>query len=128
MNRHIALGLTLLIGASIGAAAVDTLRAQSKIPGAYIIVDINTFNNAEQFKTLIPKLGPANAAFGVKPIVQTETVIGLDGPPPKRIAIIPFDSVDKAKAWAGSAAVKEITDIRVKTTSSRSFIVESLSN
>jgi uncharacterized protein (DUF1330 family) len=128
MNRHISFGLVLLVGASIGAAAVDTLLAQSRTPGAFIIVDISAFNNAEEFKTIIPKLGPANAAFGVKPIVQTETMVGLDGTPPKRLAIIPFDSVDKAKAWADSAAVKEITGIRTKTTSSRSFIVESLSN
>jgi uncharacterized protein (DUF1330 family) len=128
MNRYVKLGLILLAGASIGAAAVNTLRAQGKIAGAYVIIDINAFTNAEEFKTLIPKLGPANAAFGVKPIVQTETTIGLDGTPPKRLAIIPFDSVDKAKAWTDSAAVKEITGIRTKTTSSRSFIVEGLPN
>src|SRR5580693_742793 len=102
MNRYVKLGLILLAGASIGAAAVNTLRAQGKIAGAYVIIDINAFTNAEEFKTLIPKLGPANAAFGVKPIVQTETTIGLDGTPPKRLAIIPFDSVDKAKAWTDS--------------------------
>jgi uncharacterized protein (DUF1330 family) len=128
MNRHISIGLVLLVGVAIGATAVDTLVAQSKAPGAYVVVDIDNFDNPEGFKTLIPKLGPANAAFGVKPIVQTENAIGLDGAPPKRFAILPFDSVDKAKAWSDSPAVKEITGIRTKTTSSRSFIVEGVSN
>jgi hypothetical protein len=55
MDRHIDLGLILLASASIGAAATNTLRAQSRTPGAYVIVDINAFNNAEEFKTLIPE-------------------------------------------------------------------------
>ena len=86
--------MAILASAALGTTAINVLYAQNKSPGAYVIVDINAFNNAEEFKTLIPKLGPANAAFGVKPIVQTETAVGLDGTAPKRFAIIPFDSVD----------------------------------
>jgi uncharacterized protein (DUF1330 family) len=41
---------------------------------------------------------------------------------PKRFVIIGFESVDKAKAWDASPAQKEVNDIRMKNTKSRSFI------
>ena len=54
------------------------------------------------FKTLGPKAGPANEAFGGKFIVRTEAITSLDGTPPKRIVVIAFDSIEKAKAWDAS--------------------------
>jgi Domain of unknown function (DUF1330) len=42
---------------------------------------------------------------------------------PRAIVIIGFDDVEKAKAWNESAAQKEVNDIRLKNTKSRSFIV-----
>jgi uncharacterized protein (DUF1330 family) len=76
------------------------------------------------FKTLLPKAGPAATAFGGKFIMRTENIVATDGTPPKRFVVIGFDNIDKAKAWEASPAQKEVTDIRLKSTKSRQFIVD----
>jgi uncharacterized protein (DUF1330 family) len=124
MNQRIALSLAMLAGVAIGAAAVNGLNAQTKAPGAYAVVDLSEINNPDLFKTLLPKAEPASAAFGGKFIIRTENIVGLDGTPPKRVVVIAFDSMDKAKAWHASAATKEVDEIRLKSTTSRSFIAD----
>jgi uncharacterized protein (DUF1330 family) len=88
-----------------------------------VIVDISQVNNPDGFKQLFPKAPPAVAAFDGQFLTRTEKITALDGTPPKRFVIIGFESVDKAKAWDASAAQKEVNDIRMKNTNSRSFIV-----
>ena len=121
-TRYVTL-LSLLAGAAIGALSVGGLYAQTKSPGAYVIVDISQVNNPDGFKQLFPKAPPAVAAFDGQFLTRTEKITALDGTPPKRFVIIGFESVDKAKAWDASAAQKEVNDIRIKNTNSRSFIV-----
>ena len=121
-TRHLTL-LSLLAGAAIGALSVGGLYAQTKSPGAYVIVDISQVTNPDGFKQLFPKAPPAVAAFDGHFLTRTEKITALDGTPPKRFVIIGFESVDKAKAWDASAAQKEVNDIRMKNTNSRSFIV-----
>jgi uncharacterized protein (DUF1330 family) len=121
-TRYVTL-LSLLAGAAIGALSVGGLYAQTKSPGAYVIVDISQVTNPDGFKQLFPKAPPALAAFDGHFLTRTEKITALDGTPPKRFVIIGFESVDKAKAWDASAAQKEVNDIRMKNTNSRSFIV-----
>jgi uncharacterized protein (DUF1330 family) len=123
MNRPFALGLAMLAGGAIGATAVNGLRAQDKAPGAYVVVDISAINNPDTFKTLFPIAGKAIADFGGKYVVRTDNVTGLDGTPPKRFVVIAFDSMDKANAFHASAGMKQVDDIRMKSTNSRQFIV-----
>jgi uncharacterized protein (DUF1330 family) len=42
--------------------------------------------------------------------------------------MLAFDSVEKAQAWSDSAATKEVTAARIKTTDSLSFMVEGFAN
>jgi uncharacterized protein (DUF1330 family) len=121
-TRHVVV-LSLLAGAAIGALSVGGLYAQTKSPGAYVIVDISQITNPDGFKQLFPKAPPAVAAFDGHFVTRTEKITALDGTPPKRFVIIGFESVEKAKAWDTSAAQKEVNDIRMKNTNSRSFIV-----
>jgi len=124
MNQRIALGLAMLAGVAIGAAAVSELNAQNKAPGAYAVIDISEISNPDVFKTLLPKTAPSMDAFGGKNVILTENIVGLDGTPPKRFVVIAFDSMEKAKAWDSSPAQKEITGIRTKSTKSRAFIAD----
>jgi hypothetical protein len=43
MNRHIALGLAMVAGAALGAAAVQGLHAQAK-PPIYLVTEIDAPN------------------------------------------------------------------------------------
>ena len=123
MKTNHRLALTLLTGAALGAAVITGLNAQAKAPGAYVVVDITDISDPEGFKALLPKAPPALAAFDGRFIARTEKITALGGAPPKRFIIIAFDSVDKANAWNDSPAQKEVNDIRLKSTKSRSFIV-----
>jgi uncharacterized protein (DUF1330 family) len=110
MNQRIALGLAMLAGAAIGAAAVNGLNAQTKAPGAYAGVDISEVTNPDD--------------FGGKFVIRTDNISALDGTPPKRFVVIAFDSAEKAKAWDKSPAQDEVNAIRKKSTQSRTFIAD----
>jgi uncharacterized protein (DUF1330 family) len=101
------LAIALVTGVAIGGAVIQGLHAQAT-PPTYAVVDISDVTDPEGFKALLPKAGPANAAFGGKFIVRTENITAFDGTPPKRFVVIAFDSLDKAKAWNESAAQKQI--------------------
>jgi uncharacterized protein (DUF1330 family) len=123
MNRATKCAMAILACAALGTTAGNVLYAQNKSPGAYVIVDISEITNPDGFKQLLPKAPAAVAAFNGQFITRTEKITAFDGTPPKRFVIIGFESVEKAKAWDASAAQKEINDIRIKNTKSRSFIV-----
>jgi uncharacterized protein (DUF1330 family) len=123
MNRPTKWAIAVLSCAALGTTAINVLYAQNKSPGAYVIVDISEVTNPDGFKQLFPKAPPAVAAFDGHFVTRTEKNTALDGTPPKRFVIIGFDSVEKAKAWDASAAQKEVNDIRMKNTNSRSFVV-----
>jgi uncharacterized protein (DUF1330 family) len=130
MNHYFTLGLTVIVSASLGAAAVQTLKAQAK-PPAYVVVDIGDTTDAEGFKAVIasPAISPARtAALGGHYVIRTNEVTALDGSPSRRFVLIAFDSKEKAQAWYDTPDVKEINTIRSKTTRSRAFIVEGLAN
>jgi len=125
MNQRIALGLAMLAGAAFGAVAVNELKAQSKAPGAYGIIDISEITDSEIFtKQLLPKATPPVTAFGGQFVVRTENTVAINGTPPKRFVVIAFDSMEKAKAWENSPAQKEVDALREKSTKSRAFIAD----
>ena len=124
MKTFYTVSLAMLAGVALGSTAVNGLRAQSKAPGAYAVIDISEVTNPDVFKTLLPKTTASNAAFGGENVIRTEKIVPLDGTPPKRFVVISFDSMDKAKAWDASPAQKEITNIRERSTKSRQFIVD----
>jgi uncharacterized protein (DUF1330 family) len=128
MNRSIALGLAMLAGGVIGATAVNGLHAQGKAPGAYAVIDISAITNADVFKSVVAKAGPALQESGGHYIARTEKITNIDGAPPARFVIIAFDSVAQAQAWDKTAAQQEVDSLRKQSTTSRAFIVEGMSN
>ena len=127
MKTRYAMILSMLAGAALGAVSVGGLYAQGKAPGAYVVIDISEIKDPEVFKTIFAKTGSA-APFSGHTVVATEKIEPLHGTPPKRFVVTAFDNAEKAKAWDASAAGKEITAIREKSTTSRAFIVEATVN
>lgn len=125
MKTNYKLALTLLAGATLGAATIHGIQAQTK-PLAYVVVDIAEMTDPVQYRTLIPKALDAISAFKGRYVMRGEKITSLDGTPPKRFVVIAFDSVETAKAWSDSAAQKEIDAIRTRSSKSRSFIVEGM--
>jgi uncharacterized protein (DUF1330 family) len=128
MKPQYAVALALAAGFGLGVTAIQGLHAQAK-PPAYVVIDINEISDASGFKAVIDR-GPGNDAAvkdtGGRFLARTQNVTALDGTAPKRFIIIAFDSVEKAKAWNDTAYIKETNAIRIKTTKSRSFIVEGM--
>jgi uncharacterized protein (DUF1330 family) len=125
MKTSYNLAIAVAAGAAVGGSVIQGLHAQGT-PPTYAVVDISNVTDPEGFKALVPKAGPATAAFGGKFIVRTENIMASDGTAPKRFVIIAFDSLAKAKAWDASEAQKEVTAIRMKNSTSRQFFVEGM--
>jgi uncharacterized protein (DUF1330 family) len=130
MDRRFSIGLAMIASALFGAVAGSGLNAQGKSPGAYAIVDISEMTDPNLFKDqLLPKVTPAIlAASGGHYLVRTDKATARDGTPPARFVVIAFDDMAKANAWATSPSQKEVDAIRMKSTKSRQFLVEGLSN
>jgi len=127
VKPNIRLAFALLGGLVLGAAAVHTLHAQTSKP-AFYIVDI-VVNDPQAFAPYASGVAATLQPFGGKFVVRGGTVTPLQGDPPKgRIAVITFDSVEKAQAWYNSPAYQAILPIRLKYATSRSMIVEGLAN
>jgi uncharacterized protein (DUF1330 family) len=128
MNQRIAAGLAMLAGAAIGGIAVGGLHAQGKSPGAYAILDISEITAPGLIKEIVSKAGPAITTAGGQTIVRTSNITPLLGPPPKRVVVLAFDSVEKAKAWYESPAQKEVNAISDKALKARWFIADGTLN
>jgi uncharacterized protein (DUF1330 family) len=118
-------GLALVAGLLAGAVAVHGLHAQTA-PPVYAVIDIAAITDPAGYAAIGPKGGPSVAAFGGRFLARTDAITAADGTPPRRIAIVAFDSLAKAKAWRASPAMQEIWAIQEKTSQSRIFFVEGL--
>jgi uncharacterized protein (DUF1330 family) len=123
MKQYFGLGLAILAGAALGAAAVDRLHAQGK-SGAYSVIEISEVTKPDAYNPITTKGPEAAKAFGGRYVIRTNDIAAADGTPPKRIIVIGFDSMEKLKAWYASPAQKEVDAIRLKTSKSRQFFVE----
>ena len=131
MKTNYKVAVALVAGAAIGGAAIQGLHAQTK-PPAYVVIPILKINDAAAFKAGVTDKANASTAAvkaqGGHYVVRGQNFTRLDGNPPERLIIIAFDSVGKAQAWQNSAVAKEVTDARIKSTNSLSFIVEGVAN
>jgi uncharacterized protein (DUF1330 family) len=126
MKSYLGLGLAMLAGAVLGAAAVNGLRAQGKSPGAYVIISYSDMGDAAAFKAAISNKAPAAIKKGGGHfIVGTNDIIPLRAanPPIKRFVILSFDSVQQAKTWYGSDDMKSVNEFNEAKTKGHSFIV-----
>jgi uncharacterized protein (DUF1330 family) len=111
MNRHITLGLAVVAGAALGAAAVQSLHAQAK-PVAYVVSEITVTNQDAYDKEYVPPVLKSIQDGGGKFIARAgKTVTFLGTPPAPRVVLFQFESMDKAQAWFNSPANKAASPI-----------------
>jgi uncharacterized protein (DUF1330 family) len=126
MKIRYAVALAVAMGLGLGAGAIRGLHAQAK-PPVYVVIEINEITDADGFKAFL-KMDPSSVVevkdVDGRYVAHTETLTALDGTAPKRFIIIAFDGAEKAKAYYDN--MKGATAIRIKTTKSRSFIVEGM--
>jgi uncharacterized protein (DUF1330 family) len=126
VKRHVTLGLAMVVSAALGAAAVETLHAQAK-PPAYTIAQVNVKDPDGYKKDFLPVVMKGIEAAGAKYIVRGGKTESFSGePPPNRVAVLQFESLDKAKAWWKSPANQEANKIGEKYADFRVYAIEGL--
>src|SRR5689334_17765775 len=102
------------LAAGAGLPQCPASRKERCMP-AYVVVDIEVTNPSlyERYKELA---GAAVAKHGGKYLARGGATTVLEGSwQPKRLVVLEFPSVEKAKAWWASTDYKEAKDIRQKS-------------
>lgn len=126
MRRYFALALAAAAG-GLAAMAVSGLYAATVKP-VYVVMEIDEVTDPDGFKNSFQRKDVRTAVEAMvedgRYIVRTDNAVALDGTAPKSFVVISFQNMKKAKSY--NDAMKEFTAARLKTTKSRSFIVEGL--
>jgi uncharacterized protein (DUF1330 family) len=113
------------MGMAIGAAAIHTLNAQAR-PPAFVVGEIDIANEAPFDKEYVPPAAKAIVDGGGKYIVRGGRTISLYGEPPKRLAVMQFESLEKAEAVFKSKAYTDAKQVGDKYARFRIYAVEGL--
>jgi uncharacterized protein (DUF1330 family) len=129
MKTNYKIAIALVAGVTIGGAAIQGLHAQAK-PPVYLVVDISEVTNPEDWKAVTGRpmtaLDTIMKDFGGRYLIRTDKITALEGTASKRLILIAFDNVEKAKGWYNSAEQKKVNENRMKNTKSRAFIVDGM--
>jgi uncharacterized protein (DUF1330 family) len=123
------IGLSLVAGAALGAAAVQGLHAQAR-PLAYVVGEINVTDPEGFKKDFGPIARKALAeAPGYRALVLGGKVVPIQGDAPKaRVIINVFDNMDAAVQAYNSPDFKAAKKIGDKYATFRTYAVEGRSN
>ena len=124
MNSKSKLALALVVGAAVGAAAVQGLRAQAK-PKAYMVTELEVIDaEANKAFTLAVRAAQQQAS-GRNLRTAYGKVVAFVGDPPKHVGITEFDSLDQSVAYRNSQAFKDLDPLRNKAIKiTRQYTVE----
>lgn len=123
MKTHLTITASLLAGMAIGAAAIHIAHAQAK-PPAFVVGEIDIANEAPFDSEYVPPAAKAVIDGGGKYIVRGGRTVTLYGEPPKRLAIMQFESLEKAEAAFRSKAYTDVKQIGDKYARFRIYAVE----
>jgi uncharacterized protein (DUF1330 family) len=106
MNTTYKMGLAMIAGLSLGAAAVQGLHAQAK-PPVYFVAEVDVMDPEAYGKEYAPKAqalikshGGKFLAIGGTAGANAKQITGFDGQAPKRAVVQVWDSMEKLQAWA----------------------------
>jgi uncharacterized protein (DUF1330 family) len=117
----------MLSGIAIGAVAIQGLHAQAT-PKAYTVTELETID-AQAAADVAKRIQAAQTSAGGRNFrTGGGKVVGMEGtPPPKRVAITEWDSLDKAEAFFKSKAWTDLGPDRDKALKTvRRYGVEAL--
>ena len=129
MKQYFGLGLAVLVGIVIGAAAVSGLHAQAK-PPVYLVTEIDVTNPEAYGREFGPKAVANIKAAGGRFLALggsgggAKQITAISGTPPKRITILAWDSLEALNAWYNGADYQAVRKIGEQYATFRSFAVE----
>ena len=125
MNSRYKTALAVIIGAALGAAAVEGLHAQAK-PPVYTMTEIDVNNVDGYMKEYVPVVQPLIKKGGGNLLAASLKVTAMLGTAPKRVAINRWDSLEAAQALYNSPDYKAAEAIGSKYATFRRYAVEGL--
>jgi uncharacterized protein (DUF1330 family) len=123
MNIRTTVALAMIAGFGLGATTVAVIHAQAK-PPVFVVAEIDVSNMDAYMKEFQPKAAPLVRKYGGRLLGASANVTALDGQRPSRVALQQWESMEKVKAWHGSAGYKEIRKIGNKYAKFRIYAVE----
>ena len=123
MKTRFTVLVSVMAGIAAGAAAVQALHAQGR-PPAFVVGEIDVRNPEPFAKEYLPNASKAVREGGGKYIVGGGKAVSFYGEPPKRVAIMAFESLEKAEAVFNSAVYKEAKATGDKYATFRIYAVE----
>jgi uncharacterized protein (DUF1330 family) len=123
MKTRFTVMVSVMAGIAVGAAAVQALHAQAK-PPAFVVGEIDIRSRELFEKEYVPNASKAVRDGGGKYLVGGGKSVSFYGEPPRRIAIMAFESLEKAEAAFNSAAYKEAKAVGDKYATFRIYAVE----
>jgi uncharacterized protein (DUF1330 family) len=124
MNAKFRIALAVAAGAAFGAAAIHGLHAQAKSK-AYSVTEIEVLDTAALAAYVPLVTTTIKAAGGRNFNTGGGRITAFTGEPPKRVAIIEWDSLEQAQAYVNSAAWKDLAPQRDKAEKIiRTYVVE----
>ena len=127
MKTKYKLTLAVLAGILIGVVAAKAIQAQQqKVPPGYVISELDAILDVPTVQKYGQGVPETLAPFDHHFVVRGGNPQALESDPPKAIAVIAFDSVQKARKWYESPAYQAIKPLRQSSTKGRMFIVEGI--
>jgi uncharacterized protein (DUF1330 family) len=123
MKTRFVVRVSVMAGVALGGAGVQVLHAQAK-PPAFVVGEIDVKNAELLDKEYVPNASKAVRDGGGKYLVVGGKSVSFYGEPPKRIAIMAFDNLEKAEAAFNSAAYKQAKAVGDKYATFRIYAVE----
>ncbi len=94
----------------------------------YVVVQVEV-HDAETFAVYRDMVPPTLRSFGGRYLVRGGEIECLEGNwDPKRLVIIEFDSIERAKEWWASEEYAPARKLREKSATSKLIIAEGLAN
>jgi uncharacterized protein (DUF1330 family) len=126
MKTRYTVALSMIAGAALGATAMQGVNAQLAAKKAYAITELESLD-AQAAADVAKRVQAAQAEAGGRNLrTAGGKVVGLEGPPPpKRVGLTEWDSLEKAEAFYKSKAWTELTPERDKAVKTiRRYAVE----
>jgi uncharacterized protein (DUF1330 family) len=126
MKTWYTVALSMVAGAALGGAAVQGVQAQLAAKKAYAITELESLD-AQAAADIAKRVQAAQAEAGGRNLrTAGGKVVGLEGsPPPKRVGLTEWDSLEKAEAFYKSKAWTDLAPDRDKAVKTiRRYAVE----
>src|SRR5712664_1618899 len=130
MRQYFGLGLGIIVGTVIGAAAVSGLHAQTK-PPLFLITEIDVMNPEAYGKEFAPKAQATIKAAGARFLLIGGTagagakpITAISGTPPKRVTVQVWDSLEAMNKWYNGADYQAALKIGEQYATFRRYAVE----